>query len=102
MNPFLCDAIERKEIIQFRYGGKLRVAEPHLYGWNAESRREILSVYQIGGESGSSPLPAWRTFYAARITDLSGTGLYFKTPRSGFNPEDPVISILYCAAEAVS
>lgn len=99
MNPIICEAIQKKEILKFQYGGKERVVEPHIYGWNAESKREILSGYQIAGESDSSNLPAWRTFYAARIRDLTLIGFPFRKARRSFNPEDPAVTIVYCAAE---
>lgn len=98
MNEVICEAIRKKEVLKFLYQGKERIVEPHLYGWNAESKKEILSGYQIAGFSDSSRLPAWRNFYAARIRDLEILSAHFQ-PQNSFNPEDPSISILYCVVE---
>jgi hypothetical protein len=57
-------AISRRSRVHFWYGGKERIAEPHDYG--TQNGKARLLVYQIGGQSGSGKLPAWR------LVDLSG------------------------------
>jgi hypothetical protein len=64
----LWNAIETRHQIRFHYNGKLRISEPHDYG--IQNGRARLLTYQLGGESNSGPLPAWRWFDVAKISDL--------------------------------
>src|SRR5215813_521832 len=57
-------AIAQRRQIRFWYDGKERIAEPHDYG--IQNGRPRLLAYQIGGQSNSGRLPAWR------LVDISG------------------------------
>jgi hypothetical protein len=57
-------AIAQRRQISFWYGGKERIAEPHDYG--IQNGKPRLLTYQIGGQSNSGALPAWR------LVDVSG------------------------------
>lgn len=57
-------AIAQRRQIRFWYGGKERIAEPHDYG--SQNGKPRLLTYQIGGQSNSGALPAWR------LVDVSG------------------------------
>ena len=57
-------AITQQRQIRFWYGGKERIAEPHDYG--VQKGKARLLTYQVGGQSTSGPLPAWR------LVDVSG------------------------------
>lgn len=57
-------AITQQRQIRFWYGGKERIAEPHDYG--VQKGKARLLTYQVGGQSTSGPLPAWR------LVDISG------------------------------
>jgi hypothetical protein len=51
-------AIANKRLLRFTLYGLVRIAEPHDYGIRNEAPH--LFVYQVGGESRSGKLPAWR------------------------------------------
>lgn len=51
-------AIISKNIIEFRYHGYHRIAEPHLFGIH-KGRKQLL-VYQMAGQSASGSIPGWR------------------------------------------
>jgi hypothetical protein len=64
----LCNAINTRHLVKFMYQGKPRFVEPHDYGIQHERAR--LLTYQLGGQSGSGPLPDWRWFDVSKITNF--------------------------------
>jgi hypothetical protein len=62
-------AIEHKRLIEVRYGGRLRVAEPHDYGVKNGSAR--LLIYQLYARGGA-PDPRARGW---RLLDVGKIGL---------------------------
>jgi hypothetical protein len=61
-------AISNKSIVEFKYQGHQRIAEPHVYGINGGKTQ--LLVYQIRGGSSSGRLPAWRRVEVDQISDF--------------------------------
>ena len=51
-------AIAERRLVKFTLFGRDRIAEPHDYG--IRNGAPQLLVYQVGGESRSGKLPAWR------------------------------------------
>ncbi len=66
VDSLLRSAISKKRLIRFWYEGKERVAEPHDYGIQRAKVR--LLTYQVGGQSNSGTLPAWRWFEVSKIS----------------------------------
>jgi len=64
LSQLITTAISSRRRVRFWYSGKERIAEPHDYG--VQNGKTRLLVYQIGGQSSSGKLPAWR------LVDLSG------------------------------
>ena len=58
-------AITNRRLIQFRYDGNLRLAEPHDYGTIGGEKQ--LLIYQISGESRSVKIPDWRLVRVAAM-----------------------------------
>jgi hypothetical protein len=50
------------------FHGEPRIVEPHDYG--IQNERARLLIYQLGGQSGSGPLPDWRWFDVSKITNF--------------------------------
>ncbi|MCU0792306.1 MAG: hypothetical protein MUE42_05520 [Opitutaceae bacterium] len=84
-------AIKERRVLQFNYGGHVRVCEPHSYGVGS-SGEPILHVYQTAGSSGSKPPPGWRTFTITGISDLVLTQRKFKGPRADYSDQKPELS----------
>ena len=61
-------AIDEIRLLRFRFGGKERIVEPHDYGIHQGVVR--LFVYQVGGQSSSGPLPAWRLMDVAKMSEI--------------------------------
>jgi hypothetical protein len=72
-------AIREKRMLRFVYKGKVRIVEPHDYGVQQETVR--LLSYQIGGESNSGSLPAWRWLNVSGMSDISVQEQRFKGSR---------------------
>jgi hypothetical protein len=68
IDSLLWTAITQRRQIRFWYDGKERIAEPHDYG--IQNGRPRLLVYQIGGQSNSGRLPAWRLVDLASMSRL--------------------------------
>jgi hypothetical protein len=68
VDSLIRQAISEKRLIRFVYAGKLRIAEPHDYGIQKGQIR--LLSYQVGGESNSGKLPAWRWLDVDGISEI--------------------------------
>jgi hypothetical protein len=73
-------AIANKNVIEFTYRGRQRIAEPHVYGIHND-RRQLL-VYQTGGDSASGALPDWRRMNVDEIFSIRITPQTFDGNRS--------------------
>jgi hypothetical protein len=58
-------AIAGRNVVEFRYHGRPRVAHPHAI-FIASTGTHCLDAVQVGGRSSSGTLPGWRRF------DLNG------------------------------
>lgn len=96
MEKRICDSIRDRKIIEFSYEGGIRVVEPHCYGLQRETGREVLLGYQTGGYTRSGGVPDWRVYDISKVSDLRITDISFLGPRSGYNPEDPQFSEAFC------
>src|SRR5262245_29426732 len=77
-------AITQRRQIRFLYHGRERIAEPHDYG--IQNGRLRLLAYQIGGQSKSGTLPAWRLIDVSGMSNLEilpGTFPGNRLPPSG-------------------
>ena len=95
MDPVICAAVERCQLLMFGYKGVVRVVEPHLYGRLSDGR-EALSAWMRPGWSRTSPDGGWRLFHADALERVQGLPELFAGPREGFNPEDPLFAEVFC------
>jgi hypothetical protein len=61
-------AIKGRNVVEFRYGGRPRIAHPHAI-FIATTGTHCLDAVQVGGRSSSGPLPGWRRF---DLNDIEG------------------------------
>jgi predicted DNA-binding transcriptional regulator YafY len=81
-NSVICDAIQRRLVLQLTYELKIRLVEPHAYGTDDEDH-ELLRAWQ------QSPLPSdWRTFRLDKATGIAITATRFLQPRPGYKLND--------------
>ena len=98
MNSQLIQAIRNRRVVEFQYHGQQRVVEPFTYGVEKDTGNEVLSAFQIGGQSNSGGLPAWRLFSVSEISGLRATPLAFTASRPGYNRNDSRMSQILAAA----
>ena len=86
-------AIREKRLLRFLYTNKVRVVEPHDYGVQ-KGKLRLLS-YQIGGESNTGALPAWRWIDVDRMSDVQVEERHFKGSRGPDSTQHHQWDVLY-------
>lgn len=81
----LRDGIRRQRSLRLRYGGHLRLVDPHAIGITAGGHRALLA-WQVEGGSRSDPPTGWRTFLLSEITEAASTVRGF-TPQTTYARE---------------
>jgi hypothetical protein len=95
MDTRICDAIENRRILEFRYDGLPRVVQPHTHGTSTKGK-ETLRAYQIDGRSNSGPLPDWRPFTVSKINGLNATNNNFTGTAPDYDPNDDMMKRVHC------
>lgn len=86
-------AIREKRLLRFLYTNKVRIVEPHDYG--VQKGKVRLLSYQIGGESNTGALPAWRWIDVDRMSDVQVEERHFKGSRGPDSTQHHVWDVLY-------
>jgi hypothetical protein len=87
-------AIQKRNLLSFRYGGRARLVEPHVYGVNSKGHR-ALSGFQLRGGSTSGEHHGWKMFLVEDIEDLTLLPDRSFKPRPDYNPDDPSFSGIF-------
>ena len=75
------DAIHRQRTLRLRYGGHMRLVDPHALGISAGGHAAVLA-WQVEGGSRSEPPSGWRTFLISEIGDIAVTVRGFTPQRT--------------------
>src|SRR5215218_4424879 len=65
----ICDAIRKRLLLEFRYGGLPRVVQPYCHGISTRDV-EVLRAVQVGGSSNSGGFGYGKLWTVAEITAL--------------------------------
>ncbi len=76
MNPSLTQAIQQRKVLELRYHGYSRIAEPHAYGRDKYGD-EILRCYQTSGGSESGERAGWKLLKVREVFSLHLTDKTF-------------------------
>ena len=95
MNGIICEAIEKKRLLQFSYDDLTRIVEPHLFG-RKTSGNNVLSAYLVGGYTESDNAPYWRNYVVEEMEFVVMLDETFAGARKGFNPNDISMETIYC------
>lgn len=87
----ICEAIAKKQVVQFFYDGSLRTCEPHACGINTQEHLAVLCWQRSGGSA-----TGWRLFLASNISALAITGETFARAREGYDPHVRQIPQVLC------
>ena len=90
----LCRAITEKFIVQFKYDGRLRIVEPFACG-KSTAENLVLRGFQIRGSDKTKPL-CWRLYELSNMSHLNITQHKFKGKRDEYNPQDPLMTEIFC------
>lgn len=95
LHEIICEAIEKKRLLQFSYDDLTRIVEPHLLG-RKTSGRDTLLAYMVDGYSESDSEPYWRNFTVEEIEFPVMLEAAFTESRDGYNPNDKTMEEIYC------
>ena len=96
MNGVICEAIEKKRLLQFSYEDLTRIVEPHLFG-RKTSVNDVLSGYLVGGYTESDNEPYWRSYIVEEMEFVIMLDETFTGSKEGFNPNDNSMEEIYCS-----
>ena len=96
MNGIICEAIDKKRLLQFSYDDLTRIVEPHLFG-RKTSGNDVLSAYLVGGYTESDNEPYWRNYVVEEMEFIIMLDETFSGARDGFNLEDKTMTEIYCS-----
>lgn len=95
MNDTICKAISQRRLLQFNYGGSLRVVAPYCHGIS-HAENESLRAIQVRGD-GSRPKGASGKMWT--VTKMSNVTLMderFEPDDPNYNPDDSAMKIIHC------
>jgi hypothetical protein len=95
MDTLICDAIEKRRLLQFTYDDEVRIVEPHLLG-RKTSGKDALSAYLVGGYTESDRQPYWRNYTVEKMEFITMLDETFSGARHGYNPNDKTMEEIYC------
>ena len=95
MNTIICDAIEKKTVLSFRYKGSLRLVEPQCYGISSAGN-EVLRAVQVNEGVHRAVDTIGKLFDVSKMLALNETGKHFTDPAPNHNPADKAMRVVYC------
>ena len=97
MERMIIEAIENNKLIEFEYKGEFRIVEPYTFGIS-KTNKDVLSAYQVEGNSNSSNDLGWRLFSIDKIENIELLVETFEPLRAGYNPNDSRMIEIYITA----
>jgi hypothetical protein len=95
MKNKICEAIRNKNLLEFYYNGYHRVVEPHTLGVSKKNN-DILSAFQIRGESESDKSSPWRLFDLVEMENMRVLEEKFSGHRDGYKKGDKRMIQIWC------
>jgi hypothetical protein len=94
----ICEAIRKRLLLEFRYGGLPRVVEPYVHGISTRGT-EVLRAVQVGGSSNSGGFGYGKLWTVDEITALRITTESFSADDPNYDPEDSGMQSIHCRIE---
>jgi len=92
----ICEAIAKRRLLRFSYGGHEREVVPAAYGPHKTTGNFVLRAYQVGGTSSSRVPPFWSLFEEAEMSDLTMSDQTFPENPDRYDPDDAHIDVVCC------
>lgn len=98
-NPtILCEAISKRQLLEFRYHGLRRLVEPYCHGISTRGV-EVLRAVQVGGKSSSGGFGFGKLWTVADIEDLHLVDETFPADDPHYNPDDTGMKSIHCRVQ---
>jgi hypothetical protein len=94
MQRVICQAIRERRLLEVVYHDRARVIAPHVYGVDTTGD-ELLSGYQISGDSRGGQPTGWKSLKIAQVSKLELTALHFH-PRQEYRHNDRALVRIFC------
>jgi hypothetical protein len=94
----ICEAIRKKLLLEFRYGGLPRVVKPYVHGFSTRGT-EVLRAVQVGGSSNSGGFGYGKLWAVDEITALRITTESFPADDPNYDPQDSGMQSIHCRVE---
>lgn len=94
----ICDAIRKRLLLEFRYGGLPRVVQPYCHGISTRGV-EVLRAVQVGGSSNSGGFGYGKLWAVTEITALHITTETFPADDPNYHPDDSGMTSIHCRIE---
>jgi hypothetical protein len=90
-----CEALRSGHVLRIEYDGYTRDVEVHAVGFTKDDN-PIMRVWQVAGGSVSNEPVGWKLLRLDEATSAVVTHQRSLAPRAGYNPGDPVMSVITC------
>jgi hypothetical protein len=93
----ICDALQRRRLIRFRYKDHLgpTVVEPYVYGEN-KAGNLVLAAWLVSGETKDVTPPLWRLYRDDEMHMVEVLPEVFRTNRADYKPNDSRFEFIRC------
>jgi hypothetical protein len=95
MSNLICDAIQRRALLEFQYHGRHRVVAPYCHGVSTRGL-ELLRAVQVRGSSGSGFSKAGKLWNVAEMENTRITDETFTPDDPQYNPNDTAMKEIHC------
>jgi hypothetical protein len=90
-----CEALRSGHVLQIQYDGYTRDVEVHAVGFTKDDN-PVMRVWQVAGGSASNEPVGWKLLRLDEATGAVVTRQQSLAPRAGYNPGDPIMSVITC------
>ena len=91
----ICEAIRRRVLLEFEYGGHSRVVAPYCHGTSVRNAESLRAV-QVRGSSSSGGLGFGKLWTIAKMSHLRLTNEPFTPDDPDYNPDDSAMIRIHC------
>jgi hypothetical protein len=95
MAGLICEAIQRRLLLEFDYDGLHRVVQPYAHG-RATNGQELLRAIQVGGQSRSARIASGKLWSVEKLTKVELAGPEFVPDDPNYNPNDRAMETIHC------
>ncbi|MBL8265358.1 hypothetical protein [Steroidobacter sp.] len=96
LNNLICEAIQKRALLEFRYHGHLRVVAPYCYGLSKRDGAPVLRGIQVRGASASGGFGFGKLWIVSEMMSVRALDEAFVPNDPNYNPNDSAMSEIVC------